>query len=264
MPKVSRQKIVIIGCGNMAWHLAKKLSSLNKFDVDVYNHKPNEVLKSFNTELKCKVHNNLNKINSSAKFYFVCVNDSSIKLVSAKIKNLTKSAIVVHTSGNSDIKKLQNKGGIKGVIYPLQTFSKEVEFSWNEIPLFIEVDDKINLPQIKLLAKLFSKKIRILNSADRAKLHLMAVFVNNFTNALYTSASVYLKAELKYLDFKLLLPLIEQTTLKVKSISPQKAQTGPVKRGDKKVMKAHLQLLRKHKDLKKLYKQFSSLIQKQN
>ena len=215
MHKIDRQKIVIIGCGNLAWHLAKKLSSLNIFDVEVYNHQPNINLKNFKSELKCVVHENLNKINNQGQFYFICVSDKYISKVSKKIKDLNKEAIVVHTSGNSSIKKLHNKGGIKGVIYPLQTFSKSVPVNWNEIPLFIESNEKNQLSKIKSLAQLFSKKIIQLNSADRTRLHLAAVFVNNFTNALYVAASLYLKKELKNIDFKLLMPLIEQTVLKI-------------------------------------------------
>lgn len=44
-------------------------------------------------------------------------------------------------------------------------------------------------------------------------------------------------------SFDLLKPLIMETALKVQTVSPKDAQTGPAVRNDKKVIENHLQLL---------------------
>ena len=91
-------------------------------------------------------------------------------------------------------------------------------------------------------------------------MHLAAVLVNNFTNAMYTAADGLLSDKL---DFKLLLPLIQRTTAKLDTMSPARAQTGPAKRGDKNVMKKHLLQLKTQPELQKIYKEMSRLIKKQ-
>ena len=103
-----------------------------------------------------------------------------------------------------------------------------------------------------------------LNSAERLKLHLAAVLVNNFTNALYAEADKFVSKKIKNknINFKLFLPIIDQTVLKLKNMTPAAAQTGPAKRRDEKVMKQHLKILKNNK-LKEVYKQLSALINKQ-
>ena len=75
----------------------------------------------------------------------------------------------------------------------------------------------------------------------RAKVHLAAVFACNFTNHLYTIAENILKeANLPFSD---LLPLIDETTQKVHTLSPKEAQTGPAIRHDDKIITKHLSQL---------------------
>ncbi len=72
MAKLKKQHIVIIGCGNVAWHIAKHLSKLKNVEVTVYNHKANRFLNEFKTKLRCTTHVGLNQIITGADFYFIC------------------------------------------------------------------------------------------------------------------------------------------------------------------------------------------------
>jgi len=261
MKTESGQKIVIIGCGNLAWHLAKHLSSTKKFQIYVYNHKASKALSEFKTKLNCNTVDTLSEIITDAAFYFLCVPDRAIKKTSKLI--MRTKGLVIHCSGSKSIEELKAKN--KAVLYPLQTFSKEDTINWKDIPLLIEANSESNEKQIKQLAFLFSNQIILLNSAERLKLHLAAVLVNNFTNALYAEADKFISENVKAkaINFNLLLPLINQTNLKLGRLSPKEAQTGPAKRNDKEVMKQHLALLNNNKELKKLYKQLSKLIEHQ-
>lgn len=261
MKKQAPQEIVIIGCGNVAWHLAKHLASLKKFKISVYNHAPNKALADFKNKLKCSVTDHLNDISNSADFYFICVSDRAVLKVSRLI-HAKESALIIHTSGSKNLKELMQQNS--AVFYPLQTFSIEDSVNWKEIPVLIEASDKNNYQKLEKLTALFTKNMIRANSSERLTMHLSAVLVNNFANALYAAADDFLNKELKKenLNFSLLLPLIKQTTAKLERLSPLSAQTGPAKRYDEEVMKKHLQLL-KDKELKKLYKKFSTLIQNQ-
>ncbi|MEO6303414.1 MAG: DUF2520 domain-containing protein [Bacteroidia bacterium] len=255
MQNSGKHKIVIVGCGNVAWHLAKQFHQLKKYELFIYNHKANNLLNDFKTKLKCSTHTSLDKIIPDAEFYFICVGDKFISSVSKKIK--TKNGIIVHTSGSIKIDELGNKENV-GVFYPLQTFSKSDEVNWKETPIIIEAKDPGTKNKILNLAKLFSASVSSLNYKERLKLHLAAVMVNNFTNALFVAAD-----DLVSTNMKTLLPLIKQTVLKIEKLEPLAAQTGPAKRKDTTVMKKHLKLLSGNKEMQKIYKQLSNLILKQ-
>ncbi|MBL7910503.1 MAG: DUF2520 domain-containing protein [Bacteroidia bacterium] len=257
MRKSTGHKIVIIGCGNVAWHLAKQLAAFKNYKLFVYNHKANSLLNDFKTKLKCSVTSNLKNIVTDADLYFICVADKNIASVAKRIKTKNSNAIIVHTSGSAKINELGDRSNT-AVFYPLQTFSKQDEVNWKEVPVIVEAKNAAIKTKILNLAKEFSNNVISLNYKERLKLHLAAVLVNNFTNALFVAA-----ADLAAKDKKILLPLIKQTVLKIQKLDPLAAQTGPARRGDKRVMEKHLKLISKNTELKKIYLQLSNLIIKQ-
>lgn len=107
---------------------------------------------------------------------------------------------------------------------------------------------------------MISEKVVEISSEKRAKLHLAAVFVNNFTNYLYEIGSEILKKE--DLPFDLLKPLIAETASKIENLSPQDAQTGPAKRNDTKTIEKHLHLL-ENSEYRKFYELFSNALKKE-
>jgi predicted short-subunit dehydrogenase-like oxidoreductase (DUF2520 family) len=258
MAKLKKQHIVIIGCGNVAWHLAKHLSELNKFEITIYNHKANTFLNEFKTQLKCNTHVGLNQIITGADFYFICVADSFISSVSKKIVPHNKESIVVHTSGSIAVEAIETDCYCKAVFYPLQTFSKTADINWKKTPILIGANNTHTFKLVNNLAKLFSKHTLQVNYTQRLNIHLAAVLVNNFTNALYVEADHQLKK--LNVDFKILLPLIQQSVNKLHHLKPLEAQTGPAKRGDKAVIKKHTKLLKTDKQLKNIYNELTELI----
>jgi predicted short-subunit dehydrogenase-like oxidoreductase (DUF2520 family) len=258
-----RQKIVIIGCGNVAWHIAKKLFSLKRFEILIYNHKPNSSLNDFRDKLGCRVFTSLEKITDDAPYYIISVTDKHIRSVAEKIKIKNPNALLTHVSGSAAIEDLGKRVHHTGVMYPLQTFSKNDAIKWKEIPIFLECHESKAKEILTEFALLFSKKLFYADRPQRLRLHLAAVLVNNFTNSLYAAAAKVIDTGIKKADYRILMPLIDQTVSKVKKMHPLKAQTGPAKRGDETVMKKHLKLLSEEPELKKIYKQLSRLISKQ-
>ena len=142
----------------------------------------------------------------------------------------------------------------------LQTFSLEKKVDFNEVPFCLEAENKKDEEQLVELANLISKKIYTINSEQRKALHVAAVFVNNFTNYLYKIGNDICKEH--QVPFDILLPLIKETASKIEVLSPEKAQTGPAIRNDKKTIKNHLDLL--NKEQQKIYKMITKSIQNGN
>jgi len=255
------KKIVIVGCGNVAWHIAKQLQK--KFDLLIFNHKANASLTQFKTEFKAHTYSSLKNIPLNANAYFVCVNDSSIPSVIASLDKLPKTASVLITSGNFDLVSVKTKLSGLSIFYPLQTFTKSDKIKWKEVPIIIDAKNPSALLKARVISSYFNKNVIQLDHLQRVKIHLAAVLVNNFTNSLFLEADKLARSAKRDLSIELLLPLIKQGTRKLKYLSPKDAQTGPAKRKDSIVMQKHLELLKSHKELKQIYTLFSDLIAKQ-
>jgi predicted short-subunit dehydrogenase-like oxidoreductase (DUF2520 family) len=257
-------KVLIIGSGNIAWHLVSHLSFFKRFELTVYSRNQGSKLKQLQKEFKANIISDWKKIDKNYDMFFICTPDSAIPQVAQKIKKLKTKGMVIHTSGTVSLKEIYKVSENTGVFYPLQTFTYGQSVNWLEVPIFIEGSNKDTLEYLQSFAGIFSGKTVRLKSAQRLKLHLAAVVAGNFSNAMYSAAYKYLHNEFGKNDyFSYLIPLIISTAKKLRSIDPFMAQTGPAARGDKKTQKQHLELLKKHPDLKKIYKSLSKLIEKQ-
>ena len=178
--RLPKRKIVIIGCGNVAWHLASHIASLKKYDILVYNHQPNPALADFAKLSCCKIVSNLNNVYDLADYYLVAVSDSSIAKVETRI-NLKKSgAIIMHTSGSAELSELGDRRHGSSVFYPLQTFSKGDLVDWKKIPIIIEADNEAVRNKTREFALEFSEKRPLLNYAIDFILY-SAVYSAGFT-----------------------------------------------------------------------------------
>ena len=252
-------KLVIIGAGNVASHLAKRLQKKGNEVLQIVSRSPKNA-QALSLQIGVPFVTDLKKINKHADIYILCTPDDEIERISKTLKLPKK--LVLHTSGSVDMQVLKNISSHIGVLYPLQSFSKEVKVSWKSIPLLIEASDVPSLQKLKSLSASISKHINEVNSVNRLKLHVAATMVNNFTNHIYNLSHDFLSKEKNDL-FPLLLPLMKQSVKKIKKQKPSDIQTGPAKRGDEKTIKKHLQLLEKYPEQKKVYELFTTLIKKQ-
>lgn len=240
----------IIGYGNVGQHL--HTSFLNAKDVTV-NQIYSRSLSKIAHLNKVSITDNLNDL-KDANIFIIAVSDDAISEVSLKIKN--KNTLVVHTSGGANIEALKNKGK-KGVFYPLQSFSKDKDVNFQEIPFCLEAENDCDYKLLHKLASSIGKKIYKIDSKQRKKLHASAVFVNNFTNHMYKIG--YDICKNYNIPFEILQPLIKETASKVTYLTPSEAQTGPAKRNDIKTINTHLSLL--NKEQQEIYKTLTQSIQ---
>jgi predicted short-subunit dehydrogenase-like oxidoreductase (DUF2520 family) len=248
-------KIVLLGSGNVATHLAKALKSKGEELVQVYSQNLT------NAELLARLVgaeavNNLNKIENNADLYIISVKDDAIATVAKSLKNVT--GLVVHTSGTTDINILLEQVNKAGVFYPLQTFSKSKDVSFENIPLCIEAGDEDQLAVLKSLASKISSQVYELDGEKRKVLHLAAVFACNFPNHLYALANKILNQN--GLDFEIIRPLIAETADKVMDNLPENVQTGPAVRGDENTLNKHLSMLNDMPELQNIYQTLSNSI----
>jgi predicted short-subunit dehydrogenase-like oxidoreductase (DUF2520 family) len=237
-------------------HLAKRFQKKEHEILQVVS-KSERSGKELSLLLSVPFVTDLKKINQHADIYLLCVPDDEIGKIASTLKLPKK--LVLHTSGGVEMNVLKSISTNTGVLYPLYSFTKEVKVSFSSVPFLIEASNAFSLEKLKSFTGSFAKKITEVNSADRLKIHLAAVMINNFTNHMYTLSYDFLKNE-KVNLFHLLQPLMRQTVKKIKSLPPASVQTGPARRGDNATIKKHLSLLEKHPGQQKVYKLFTSLI----
>jgi len=248
-------KIVLLGSGNVATHLAKALKSKGEEIVQVYSQNlDNATLLA--QSIATAAIGDLNEIKQNADLYIISVKDDAIESVAKSLKHVT--GLVVHTSGTTDINILSSQVKKAGVFYPLQTFSKDKEVSFENIPLCIEANDENQLTILKNLAAKMSREVHELNGEKRKVLHLAAVFACNFPNHLYALANKILNQN--GLDFDIIRTLIAETADKVMSNLPENVQTGPAIRADENTLNKHLSMLTDMPELQNIYQTLSNSI----
>ena len=253
--------IVIIGAGNVASHIADSFLLINQVNlVQVFNHRSTKEAKLFSKQYKCDLITDYSLLDKNADIYIIAVKDDAIADVAKNVSKLNFKGIVAHTSGSVDISILKHVTQNVGVYYPLQTFYKGADINWETTPLLLEGNSKIVETKLKKLGNLVSKKVKVVDSKARLQIHLAAVFACNFTNAMYVAAYQIIESSLTKKDTDLLLPIMQHSFQKLKNIHPVKTQTGPAMRDDKLVMKKHLDLIKKNKQLTQVYKTLTDLI----
>lgn len=247
----------IIGSGNLAWHLAQRcaekgipvrfIAGRNKRNVTALAKKCN-----------AKAFIEIPPADSKHFLLFLCVADDAIQQLSHQYQSLGYH--IIHCSGMRPLLFAGNDGVKSGVFYPVQSFSKKINTDWSTIPVCLESNNSATLQLLKKLSSRIAGKSQLLNSEQRATVHLAAVFANNFSNAQFIIASEILKAA--GLPFSLVTPLIAQTSSKALKFDPEEIQTGPARRHDLSSIKAHKQLLKENPSALKVYSTLTEFLLK--
>jgi len=244
-------QIVIIGSGNVAYHLAKAFTQKNIPLAQLFGRNE-EDLNKISQELNIPYSiNNL----EDADLYIICVSDSSVENISKLITK--KDCLVAHTSGSLPKQILVGEYR-KSSFYPLQTFSKSKALDYSKIPFFIETENSEDQKTLTGLASEISENVMESSHEKRKYIHLTAVFACNFVNHLFSRAKEISDAQ--EIPFDYFLPLIDETVKKIHEIEPKSAQTGPAARNDKRVLELHEQLLAD--ESLKIYKTMNHSIKK--
>jgi len=245
-------QISLIGAGNLATQLAPALAAKGHRFLQVYS-RTEESAGLLAGILGCEAVTRPELIRPGADLYICALKDDALSMILPRLD--IGNGLLVHTAGTISMDVLSAYTTDYGVFYPLQTFSKLRRVDFSIVPFFIETARPESLDLLRELAQCLSEKVIPADSDQRRQLHLAAVFANNFVNYLYGIAEELVQE--KGLDFKYLLPLIEETANKVQTLSPVLAQTGPAVRFDHAVMDHQLESLKNHPDLQKLYEYLS-------
>lgn len=253
--------IAFVGAGNLATNLAKALYRKGFRVVQVYS-RTRESAQELAQTVEAAYTTDLREITVEAQLYIVSLKDAAFVELLPKIVPGKENALWVHTAGSIPMGIWQGHAVRYGVLYPMQTFSKQREVDFGQVPFFVEGHSEEDTLFLKEIASALSEKVYEASSEQRKSLHLAAVFTCNFTNHMYALAAELLQ---KYsLPFDAMLPLIDETARKVHELEPLAAQTGPAVRYDENVINEHLRMLADEPAMQELYRKISENIHRLN
>jgi predicted short-subunit dehydrogenase-like oxidoreductase (DUF2520 family) len=243
-----KRKIAIIGAGKLAHSLTAALIK-SGYDVQIVISRKLSSAKSFAKIFSVPQYSNsIKKIPAEVDAFLLTVPDGEIKKVAdslSKLKRDFTNYICIHFSGVENIyalKSLKKKDCATGSLHIIRPFpSKEIVDIKNS-PASVEAKDKRTLVFLNQLCRKLKLKPHTISSDEKAFHHLAAVHSSNFlVGNLFNAFSL--------ISSKSNLPknILRQTTQSalnnVFKLSPAKALSGPIDRGDVYAIRKHLSAL---------------------
>lgn len=241
--------IVVVGSGNVAYHLVRAIRHAGGKTVQLYarsSQKARLIADKFGVSLVT----DLASVKPDADLYVLAVKDDALGSTAREFP--FKDRLVVHTSGATPMEVLDPASSRKGVFYPLQTFTFGRDIDFQGVPVCLEASGREDLDLLRGLARELSGNTWEVNSVQRLHLHLAAVIAANFTHHMYTIASHILDGQ--GIPFGILGPLIQETATKALYGDPRKHQTGPAVRNDKRIIRKHLEMLEAEEGYREIYR----------
>lgn len=247
--------VAFIGSGNLAWHLAAALDNTDYAVREVYSRNPAHAEQLVERLYEAEVKASLDFSTSSCGIFILAVSDDALQAVVREIV-LPEESILLHTSGSQPIEVLRYAATPNiGVLYPLQTFTRDVSVDFSEVPLFVEATNPATASVVMAMGRALSDNVVKITSPERMALHVAAVFASNFTNHMLLLAQEIMKEN--SLSYDWLKPLIATMITKSLQIGPEYAQTGPARRGDFETLDRHMEFLQDDEATAELYKVIS-------
>lgn len=229
-------EVVLVGFGNVGSHFYTILTEL-EHQVTVLTRK---------TEPKLPSESQIQDISEFQKkidLILLCVSDNSISEVALSLsRKIDNEIFIAHTSGilSADILKPFSN---RACIYPLISIKKQFPLDKKNIPFILEGSNEEICTNIKHIATQISSLIPIFaKNREKEYIHLVAVFLNNFTNHIaYLGTKI---SDSKSIPFHIFLPLLNQTFENIQYKKTLLSQTGPAHRNDSITIENHLELLK--------------------
>ncbi|MDZ7624660.1 MAG: DUF2520 domain-containing protein [Ignavibacteriaceae bacterium] len=190
----------------------------------------------------------LKKIPAEVNVFFLTVPDGEIKTAADALSGIKKdfnNSICIHFSGVENINalnSLKKKGCATGSLHIIRPFPSKNIVDIKNSPASIEAEDKRAKLFLVQLCRKLKLKPHIIASDEKVFHHLAAVHSSNFLVGNLFNA-FYLISSKNNLPKNILRQTTQSALNNVFKLSPAKALSGPIDRGDIYTIKKHLNAL---------------------
>lgn len=247
--------IVIIGSGNIATFYGVRFKEAGHSIVQVLSPNPKHAL-ALAQRLECSAIHDYSSLNYDADLYVLGVPDNALYPLSETLR--LPSKYVLYAAGAVPLSVLSAISEHVICLWCLFSVQKNAFPEQRQFPVVYNTLVPNDATLAKQFAFLLSDVQYALNDHQKAKTHLTAVFVNNFTNHLYAIAHQLLKES--EIDFNLLMPIILDTAQRIQHTNPALLQTGPAVRNDTHTLNEQAIQLTEHPHYQAVYRALSDSI----
>lgn len=252
----NKPNITICGTGHVAWQLGEALHHAG-FSISVVWGRNRSNREALARRLDALAVSDLLDL-PLTDICIIALPDAVVPEIAAQIPP-SEGRLVVHCAGAGNIAWLQTHPR-RGIVWPLQSIRKELQYDWKKIPILCDAADENSLAVLLAVGQSLSDVCLSADQKSRETYHLAAVTTANFSNFLLAQGFDLLKKQ--QLDHRLLLPMLRfQLEAFESEQSPWERQTGPARRGDLPTIQKQLQQVAELPEHAALYRLFSELIQ---
>lgn len=130
-------RIVMIGSGNLATQLSLALKSVGEDVLQVFSPTADHAMR-LAALLHCEAVTSISDVAGDADMYVISVRDDAVCDVARSLRVHNADSVVVHTAGSVPLSALDGSLPHTGVLYPMQTFSRERRVDFRRVPCFVE------------------------------------------------------------------------------------------------------------------------------
>ncbi|NLP13702.1 MAG: DUF2520 domain-containing protein [Clostridium sp.] len=245
--------IGIIGAGRVGCAFGTGLKNSGFFVTGVYS-RSDDSQRFLCNKLELNYINDLRETVKNSEVILISVPDNSIKDVAEKIIQNTepeyiRSKVFIHLSGaltSEVLELLQKAGAFVGSLHPVQTFADR-ENGWRKLyNIYYGFEGCDKARDIALgIIKAFDGKIIHIDKKDKPLYHMAACIISNYTVTLsHVAHKILENIGIDGEDAaKVFFPLIKNTVDNIEKYGSVDALTGPISRGDYKVVEEHIKAL---------------------
>jgi predicted short-subunit dehydrogenase-like oxidoreductase (DUF2520 family) len=246
----------VIGTGNIAWFLGKRLMSAGHSCTGVFGRNT-EAARELADVLISNSYGSIADVkDGTADICFLTVSDIAIGKVAAQLS--LKETVLVHTAGSVSIDAILQATKDAAVLWPVYSIQKANLPAHRNIPCAWEASTPKAGRFVQSIGHAVTDVMFEANGEQRKWLHLSAVMSNNFINHLMAICEKICQEN--DVPFSTMFPIIEQTFDRIKHHSPLQVQTGPAVRRDTTTIQDHLALLSNHRKWQKIYEDITESI----
>ena len=242
-------RVTVVGCGRVAAALCRSLSAAGCGVVRAGRDED----KARRVAGECGVAWSALERIGPCDVVIIAVSDDAVSQVGRMVADrLAGSGVTVaHTSGTVPMSALDSRLA-RGVFYPLLSFTGDGD-DFAAAPLLIEGDSAESVERLSGLARAIGSKWAVMGSQERGRLHIAAVFANNFVVRMQALACGWCRDN--GIDYDLLKPLVATAAVRTTraGVDPADCQSGPAARGDVSTIAVHRALLEGHDDMLSVY-----------
>lgn len=242
------RKVVLIGAGKLAHSLTSALE-ITSYNIESVISKKKSSAKHLAGKFLIKNYSDsLKDIPSDVNIFLLTVPDGEIRKVAEKLSKSNrdfKDCICVHFSGVENISSLNSlakKGCATGSLHIIKPFPSKNIVKIKNSPASIEAKNRRSFNFLIQLCRSLQLKPHRINSKEKVLHHLAAVYSSNFlVGNLFNAFSLISSKDNSAKE--ILLQTTQSALNNVFKLSPSKALSGPVDRGDLYTIKKHLEVL---------------------